>query len=65
MTRTSTPRMPTRRATSIDKLHRLVQPGLIGKKCWKVIFNRGDLSLHMGARISYDNPKMAGEKKGE
>lgn len=57
--------MSTRGATSIDKLHRLIQPGLIGKKCWKVIFNCGDLSLHMGARLPYDNPKMAGERKGE
>jgi len=46
------------------QLYSLVQ-GLEGKKCWKVAFGYGgELHLHFGARIPYDNPKMAGESKG-
>jgi hypothetical protein len=39
--------------------------GVIGKKCWKATFSYGgELCLHMGARVSYESPAMAGEKKG-
>lgn len=65
MTRISDPIRRSAKSNSLDKLHRIIEEGLIGKKCWKVIFNSGDLSLHMGARLSYHNPKMAGERKGE
>lgn len=39
---------------------------LIGKKCWKAAFSYGgDLRLHIGGRVSYGIPQMAGKKKGE
>ena len=45
-------------------LYRMLQ-SLRGKKCWKVEFGfGGELHLHCGARISYDNPRMAGNSKG-
>ncbi len=51
------------KATDLDRLHGIVE-GVIGRKCWKVTVNYGELCLHMGAHVSYENPKMAGEKKG-
>lgn len=48
-------------------LQRLYQAmgGIIGKKCWKAVFSYGgELCLHIGPRVPYESPAMAGEKKG-
>jgi hypothetical protein len=42
-----------------------IQGKLIGKKCWKVTVSYGELTLHLGSRLPYENARMAGEKKGE
>src|SRR6476661_3370374 len=52
-------------STDLGRLHRVIE-GVIDKRCWKVAFAYGgELRLHLGARIPYENPKLAGEKKGE
>jgi hypothetical protein len=58
-------RSPKQTSSSSDrvKLHKTLQ-GVIGKRCWKVAFGYGgELRLHLGARIPYASPKLAGQKK--
>src|SRR5437588_12980073 len=65
MTRMSSPARGTAPAKNLMKLHQIIESGLIGKKCWRLTVSSGELVLHMGARRSYNNAKMTGEKKGE
>ena len=52
-------------STDLGKLYSIVG-GVIGETCWKVAFGYGgELRLHLGKPVSYENPKMAGERKGE
>src|SRR2546422_6001141 len=52
------------RKHNLDGLYSMIK-GVVGKTCWKAILGYGgELRLHMGARIPYDSPKMAGKKKG-
>src|SRR5712691_6543482 len=54
---------PATRAMPLDA--RVAIQGLVGKKCWLVAFGYGpELHLHLGARIPYEYPKMAGKKHG-
>ncbi len=53
------------RSTDLDRLHGVVG-GLLNQKCWKVGFGYGEeLRLHLGARIPYGSPRMAGKYMGE
>lgn len=56
---------PIKNSCDLRKLPRTTE-GIIGKKCWKIAFGYGgELHLHFGAKIPYENPKLAGQKKGE
>jgi len=52
-------------STDFLKLHHIVS-SILAKGCWRVDFGYGgDLRLNFGARIPYESPQMAGEKKGK
>lgn len=56
---------PTTKIASRDVSHSDVKR-LIGRKCWKAAFAYGgELCLHFGRRVSYENPLMKGKKHGE
>ncbi len=57
--------MLERRSTDLEELHSVVR-GLIGRKCWRAAFTYGgELSLHFGRRLGYQNRLMKGKRTGE
>ncbi len=53
--------------TQPSDLEQLIQiiSGIIGEICWKASLSYGDeLTLHIGARITYSQKSMAGKEKG-
>jgi len=52
------------KSTDLYKLHQIIG-GIVGKRCWRVGFGYGgDLRLHFGKKIAYENRMMEDEKKG-
>ena len=50
------------KSMGVIRLYGILQD-MVGKKCWKAVFAYGDdLHLHIGARIPYEIPNMAGKK---
>ena len=54
-----------KRSSNFHRLTRIIE-GMVGKKCGVIAFGYGgELHLHFGAKLSYENPKLSGRSKGE
>ena len=52
-------------SSDLRKLARTIE-GIVGKSCAKIAFGYGgELHLHFGAKLPYENPKLSGGTKGE